>query len=110
MRTAACTVMLALALAANAAASAPLRDPFARPTMPVAGPAPGTEETVVPPPPTLRAIMYDPGHSMANIGGQILMAGEWYGDYRIARIDERSVTLLRKNVKTVLVLDKEGSK
>jgi hypothetical protein len=109
-----CTLalVLALALAGGAAATAPLRDPFARPAAPVpaAAPAPGDAGPVAEPPPALRAIMYEPGHSLANIGGQILTVGEWYRDYRIVRIDERSVTLLRAKVKSVIELDQESSK
>ena len=54
--------------------------------------------------------MYAPGHSMANLSGRIVAAGDWYGQYKLVRIDERSVTLLRDKVKTVLVLDKESGK
>jgi hypothetical protein len=101
---------LALALFAGAAAAAPLRDPFARPAAPAPAPQPAAAEAAVEPPPALRAIMFTPGRSLTNVGGQILAVGEWYGDYKVVTIDERSVTLLRNKVKRVLVLDNEGSK
>jgi len=104
-----CALALPLALATLALQAAPLRDPFARPLAVAAQAAPGAP-AVVEALPVLRAVMYEPGHSMANIGGHILAVGEWYGPYRVVRIDERSVTLLRDKVKSVLVLDGEGSK
>lgn len=114
MSTARNTVALALALAACTALGAPLRDPFWLPAVP--GPAQASEagaDAAVPTPeapPELRAIMYDPGHSMANVSGRILSVGDSFGPYRVIRIDERNVTLLRNKVKSVLVLDKESGK
>lgn len=113
MKTVHRALALALALAAFGAAAAPLRDPFARPA--IVPPAPATAGVdapaeAAPPPLELRAIMYDPGHSMANVSGRILSVGDTYGPYKVARIDERSVTLLRDKVKSVLVVDKESSK
>lgn len=107
----ACIGALAFALASVAFAS-PLRDPFARPAPPpiAATAEAGGEGAASAPVPQLRAIMYEPGHSLANIGGQILAVGQWFGDYRLIQIQERSVTLLRHKAKTVLVLDNEGSK
>lgn len=101
-----CTMALALALGASAAA-APLRDPFMRPAV-QASPA-AAADAAVETAPVLRAIMFTPGRSLANVGGQILAVGEWYGAYKVVRIEERSVTLLRNKVKSMLVLDKEGS-
>lgn len=113
MNTTRFTLAFALALAAGTAAAAPLRDPFARPvaasTAQAAAAEAATAETPEPPM-VLRAIMYDPGHSMANVDGRILSVGDTYGPYRVARIDERNVTLLRNKVKSVLVLDKESGK
>lgn len=94
--------LLALAAAAHAA---PLRDPFARP----AAAAPATPAPTEPRP-QLRAIMFAPGHSLANIGGQILAVGDWFGDYRIVKIEERRVTIERRGVATVLALDEERAK
>jgi hypothetical protein len=108
------TAAFALALAACAASAAPLRDPFARPSAAIAAQVTeqGAEAAVQTPEPALelRAIMYDPGHSMANVSGRILGVGDTFGPYRVARIDERHVTLLRNKVKSVLVLDKESGK
>jgi hypothetical protein len=103
---------LALACASASAAAAPLRDPFARPAAPVNVHATAAESAAATPEPALelRAVMYDPGHSMANVSGRILSVGDSYGPYRVVRIDERNVTLLRNKVKSVLVLDKESGK
>lgn len=101
---------LALALACAAAQAAPTRDPFARPQAdPVPASAPADAETTAAAP-VLRAVIYAPGSSMANISGQILMAGDQFGPYRVLRIDERSVTLARGKEKHVLALDGESSK
>jgi hypothetical protein len=101
--------MAALALVAGTAtAQPPLRDPFARPARPAR-----PEAAAVQPPedkPRLRAIMFEPGHSLANINGRILAAGEWLGDYQLIKVQEHSVTLARRGVKSVLALDEEGSK
>lgn len=103
-RPAIALLALALALAgAAAAAEAPLRDPFARPAPAAPAAAPAAQ-----PAPQLRAIMFEPGHSLANIGGQILGVGDWFGDYRVARIDARSVTLARGGAAVVLALYAEG--
>lgn len=109
-----CILTLALALAAASAGAAPLRDPFARPPAPAPAPAAAAAEAEAEaeraPAPRLRAIMYEPRHSLANIGGQIVAVGDWYGNYRVVAIEERSVTLLRNKAKSVLVLDNESSK
>ncbi|UVW28736.1 hypothetical protein [Massilia sp. H6] len=99
--------LLALACAGSAQAQL-LRDPFARPAPPAdieAGAAPEPEVA-----PQLRAIVYAPGRSLANIGGRILAAGDWFGDYRLLDIQERSVTLVRRGVKQVLRLDQASVK
>jgi hypothetical protein len=94
---------------ATAAAQTPLRDPFARPAPPAraavlaAAPAPEAK-------PRLRAIMFEPGHSLANIEGRILAEGEWYGDYQLVKVRERSVTVARRGAQSVLGLDEESSK
>jgi hypothetical protein len=87
------------------------RDPFARPAPTVAAApdaqAPAAEPA---PPPQLRAIMVAPGQALANINGRILAVGEWFGDYRVVRIRERSVTLAtRGGAKTELALDQAGN-
>lgn len=93
-------LLLALACEAALAGPATQRDPFARPAPPAAAsPAPDV------PKPQLRAIMFEPGHSLADINGQILAVGDWLGDYRVATIGERSVILSRRGADTVLALD-----
>lgn len=104
--------LLSLGLAAAAPAQT-LRDPFARPAgraLPAATPAPAETQAEPEVPPQLRAIMYAPGRSLANINGQILAPGEWYGDYQLIKVRERSVTLARRGVKSVLGLDEASGK
>ena len=102
---------LALGLA-MAAAAQPLRDPFARPAMPAV--AAVTEASAQPEQPQLalhlRAVILAPGRSLANINGQILAVGEWFGDYQLIKVDERAVTLMRRGVKSVLALDEASRK
>jgi hypothetical protein len=102
-------LLLAAALSTSPAQAG--RDPFARPTLPVAATpdaqAPAAESAA---PPQLRAIMVAPGQALANINGRILAVGEWFGDYRVVRIRERSVTLAtRGGTKTELALDQTGN-
>lgn len=109
MKHALALLALALAMPAQAQAQTQVRrDPFARPVLPVK-----TETTVAPEtltPPQLRAIMVAPGRSLANIDGQILAVGEWFGDYQLIKVDERSVTLARHGVTRVLALDEIDGK
>lgn len=101
---------LALAFGMDAAAR-PLRDPFARPAIPASAPtteAPGTAHAAVAP--QLRAVMVAPGRSLANINGQILAVGEWFGDYQLIKVEERAVTLAKRGVKSVLALDEASRK
>jgi hypothetical protein len=89
----------------------PLRDPFARPALP----APAAEQEREAPEepqaaPRLRAVMVAPGRSLANINGQILAAGEWFGDYQLIKVEERGVTLVKRGVKSVLPLDEATRK
>lgn len=90
------------------------RDPFARPAAAVAAPAASSDAATVAPvppaPPRLRAVMYEPGKSLANIDGRILAVGDSFDDYRVTAIGERSATLTRRGVRSVLVLDQESSK
>jgi hypothetical protein len=101
------TALLALACAANAQAQ-PLRDPFARPIPAASATVDAEQEQEAAP--QLRAIVYAPGRSLANVGGRILAAGDWFGDYRLLEIQERSVTLVRRGVKQVLRLDQASLK
>jgi hypothetical protein len=100
-----------LALASLPAQAQPLRDPFARPALP----APAAEKEAEAPEepqavPRLRAVMVAPGRSLANINGQILAAGEWFGDYQLIKVEERGVTLVKRGVKSVLPLDEASRK
>jgi len=102
------SVCLALAPLLATAQSAPLRDPFARP-------APAPRVTVAEaesplPLPQLRAVMVTPGRALANINGQILAVGEWFGDYQLIKVEERGVTLNKRGVKSVLALDEASRK
>jgi hypothetical protein len=54
--------------------------------------------------------MVAPGRALANINGQILAAGEWFGDYQLIKVEERGVTLSRRGVKSVLVLNEASRK
>ena len=100
---------LALALFAGAAAQ-PLRDPFARPIVPAAPAAAEVPEAAPPPVPQLRAVVVAPGRALANINGQILAVGEWFGDYQLIKVEESSVTLARRGVKSVLALTEASRK
>jgi hypothetical protein len=108
--------MPALLLAAAAFGTAPAqagRDPFARPALPAPVPAEAEAAAAAEPAarPQLRAIMVAPGQALANIGGRILAVGEWFGDYRVLRIRERSVTLVtRGGVKSELAIDQASNK
>ena len=104
---------LALAVAAGASAQ-PLRDPFARPALPVraaaAEPAEPAEPEAPQVLPQLRAVMVTPGRALANINGQILAVGEWFGDYQLIKVEERGVTLTKRGVKSVLELSEASRK
>ncbi len=93
----------------GAAQAQPLRDPFARPTLAARAPAaaePAQEPAQAPPPmPQLRAVMITPSGALANINGQILASGEWFGDYQLIKVEERGVTLKKRGVTSVLLLD-----
>ena len=104
------TACLALALAPALAGpqERPLRDPFARPAPPPR--AVELEEEAPQVLPQLRAVMVAPGRALANINGQILAAGEWFGDYQLIKVEERGVTLSKRGVKSVLVLNEASRK
>lgn len=93
----------------EAAHAQPLRDPFARPTLAARATAaaePAQEPAQAPPPaPQLRAVMVTPGRALANINGQILASGEWFGDYQLIKVEERGVTLKKRGETRVLLLD-----
>jgi len=104
-------VLLALAFG-TAVRAQPLRDPFVRPAPPPAAVESVAPETMQPAAPLqLRAIMVTPRRSLANINGHILAVGEWFGDYRVVSIRERSVTLAtRAGAKNELALDQVPNK
>ena len=99
-------VLVALALQAGAQVR---RDPFARPGGAVLAPAADSMPAPVAPP-RLRAVMFEPDKSLVNIDGRILAVGDSFDDYRVAAIGERSATLLRRGIRSVIVLDEESSK
>ena len=102
---------LALALGLAQAQAQPLRDPFARPAMrPSAAAADAVQAAEPQAAPQLRAVMVAPGRSLANINGQILAVGEWFGDYQLIKVEERGVTLARRGVKSVLALSEASRK
>lgn len=102
---------LALAPLFAAAQGHTLRDPFARPALPAKAALPEAAEPEAPPPlPQLRAVMVAPGRALANINGQILAVGEWFGDYQLMKVEERAVTLNRRGVKSVLELNEASRK
>ena len=107
------SILLALAAAACASTGAQAqthRDPFARPALPAAEAASAEPQAAPALQPQLRAILYDRAHSLANISGQILAVGDRFGDYQVARIRERSVTLVRNGAKSELGLDEAEGK
>jgi hypothetical protein len=108
MKHAAMTVLALASLASLAAQAQPLRDPFARPAPPV--PAVAAEPEAPQRAPQLRAVMVTPGRALANINGQILAVGEWFGDYQLTKVEERGVTLNKRGVKSVLVLNEASRK
>lgn len=101
-----------LMLAAASATAQVQRDPFARPVLPVTSQAATSEAAAPRAAPQLRAVMYEPGKSLANIDGRILAVGDHYDDYLLSAIGERSATLTRRGARLVLVLvlDQESSK
>jgi len=102
---------LALAPLFAAAQGHTLRDPFARPAAPPKAVLLDVAEPEAPPPlPQLRAVMVAPGRALANINGQILAVGEWFGDYQLIKVEERSVTLNKRGVKSVLELNEASRK
>ena len=99
---------LALAPLLAGAQAQPLRDPFARPSPPPRSAEPEIEAPQVLP--QLRAVMVTPGRALANINGQILAVGEWFGDYQLIKVEERGVTLIQRGVKSVLELNEASRK
>ena len=104
-------LILALACVSLYAGAQVRRDPFARPAVPVSTPALDNDAApAAPAPPRLRAVLFEPGKSLVNINGRILAVGDSFDDYRIAAIGEGSATLIRRGIRSVIVLDEESSK
>jgi len=101
-------LLLALmaATVSTAAAERPLRDPFARPAPPPPPPAP-TPEPVAPPPLQLRALILNGAHSVANIDGDIVGAGERARDYTVLRIDAQGVLVTRAGKQQLLTMNEK---
>lgn len=82
------------------AGAEPLRDPFQRPAASrPAPPAPVPEA-----PPRLRALVLNGAHSLANIDGQVLAAGEQSAGLHVLRIDARGALVERAGRTLLLTL------
>ncbi len=97
----------ALLWSGGAAPQKLLHDPFERPQ-----PASPAKSKLEPLPaiegkPELRAVLYDQGHSLVNIGGKILAVGESVAGYQLIKVEERSAVLSKDGVQIKLMLDKE---
>ena len=115
--------LLAWAIVAHAGADVQrlLRDPVERPAVPAApvaaktATAAATAEaaaaataTAAPPwTPTVRAVVYEAGRgrSLVNIGGAVLGVGEAVRGYRVVKINERSVVVVKDGARLTLTLD-----
>jgi len=101
-------LILALALALAIAgfstpgAAAPLRDPFMRP--PLTRPAAPAETETPATRPRLRALVLNGAHSLANIDGNVVAAGERCAGYTVLRIDARGVLLVRPGKELLLTM------
>ena len=96
-----------LAVAGPACAHGQLRDPFMRPVAAAGAAAAAVAGQPEQPKPRLRAILFARGHALADINGQVLREGDWFGDWRIAKIEERRVNLKRGAENLLLLLDRE---
>ena len=98
------SLMLALAIAgvSTQGVAAPLRDPFLRPPLshPTAPVAPETPAAR----PRLRALVLNGAHSLANIDGNVVAAGERCAGYTVRRIDARGVLLVRPGQELLLTM------
>jgi len=101
------TLLLALLFGTLTAAATerPLRDPFARPAPPAPPPAPAPEP--VAPPLQLRALILNGAHSVANIDGDIVGAGERARDYTVLRIDAQGVLVTRAGKQQLLTMNEK---
>jgi hypothetical protein len=109
MKRALLLALMAATLSATvltSAAERPLRDPFARPAPPPPPPAPAPEP-VAPPPLQLRALILNGAHSVANIDGDIVGAGERARDYTVLRIDAQGVLVTRAGKQQLLTMNEK---
>jgi hypothetical protein len=107
MKRIATLVLLAVAgLCAAAPAGRPLRDPFARPAP--AAPAVAAVEQAPPAPLHLRALVLNGAHSLANIDGDVLSAGDRGPGFTVLRIDARGVLVVRNGRQQLLVMSDPG--
>jgi hypothetical protein len=79
----------------------PARNPFTRPAYMIAALAP-TAAPVAIPELRLRATLIGSGAPLANIDGEILTIGQTHAGYRLARIQEGRVVLLKDGERTLL--------
>lgn len=92
----------------SAAAQRALRDPFARPAPPPVAVAVAAPIIVEPPPPLhLRAVILNGAHSLANIDGDIVAAGEQARDYSVLRIDAHGVLVTRAGKQQLLTINEK---
>jgi hypothetical protein len=101
-----CAAGLSAAACASPSAARPLRDPFARPAP--AAPAAAPMERAAPVRLRLRALILNGAHSLANIDGDVLSAGDRGAGYTVLRIDARGVLVARNGRQELLVMSNPG--
>jgi len=99
-------VLSCMASLACAAPGHALRDPFARPAP--AMPAAAQVEQAPPAPLRLRALILNGAHSLANIDGDVLSAGDRGAGYRVLRIDARGALIARNGRQELLEMSDPG--
>lgn len=112
LNTLAGLALVAMYALAGAAPQAPLRDPFQRPAAPAPVAQPAAASAVADAPawtPELRAVMYDRAHSLVNVSGTVLAVGESVHGYRLVKVSERGVVMVKGGASIKLTLDKEQS-
>lgn len=93
-----------------AAADRPLRDPFARPVPPpppITADAAAAAEIAEAPPLRLRAVILNGAHSLANIDGDIVGAGDQARGYTVLRIDANGVLVTRAGKRQLLTINEK---
>jgi hypothetical protein len=98
----------AAAAAVAEVAKRPLRDPFVRPAPPPPPPATAPVIAPVEPPPLrLRAVILNGAHSIANIDGDVVGAGDQARDYTVVRIDAHGVLVRRAGKQQLLTINEK---